>query len=205
VEVADPAPGEFRFETVSLGEADGGAVLASGGGLVFAADAPGRTATLGRVPAVPGRRYDLRARIYARARPDLAESRYMAYAAIIHGARGLLWWGTHTVPDGDPIWLDVAALARELAALGPALLGPTSLREVRAGDPAVEAALLQDGTGGLLLLAANRSRAPVRSRIEVSGLPLASCERVDGGARPIRANRIEEEFEPLGVGAWRLR
>jgi len=67
-------------------------------------------------------------------RPTWAESRFMAYDAIIHGANAILYWGTaNTKPvedDGSPVngrprlWHDLLQVARELRALEPALVAP---------------------------------------------------------------------------------
>ncbi len=67
-------------------------------------------------------------------RPSFAESRFMAYDAIIHGANAILYWGTAymkpveddgTTVTGRPrLWRDLLLLARELRALEPALLAP---------------------------------------------------------------------------------
>ncbi len=65
-------------------------------------------------------------------RPTWAESRFMAYDAIIHGANAILYWGTaHMKPvedDGTAVtgrprlWQDLLRVARELRALEPALV-----------------------------------------------------------------------------------
>lgn len=67
-------------------------------------------------------------------RPTWAETRFMAYDAILHGANAILYWGTdHMKPvedDGSPasgrprLWRDLLRLARELRALEPALVVP---------------------------------------------------------------------------------
>jgi hypothetical protein len=67
-------------------------------------------------------------------RPTWAESRFMAYDAILHGANAILYWGTaHMKPvedDGSPasgrprLWRDLLRVARELRALEPALVAP---------------------------------------------------------------------------------
>ena len=67
-------------------------------------------------------------------RPTLAESRFMAYDAIIHGANAILYWGTANMKpvedDGSPangrprLWHDLLRVARELRALEPALVAP---------------------------------------------------------------------------------
>jgi hypothetical protein len=67
-------------------------------------------------------------------RPTWAESRFMAYDAILHGANAILYWGTADVKpvedDGSPasgrprLWHDLLRVARELRALEPALVAP---------------------------------------------------------------------------------
>ena len=68
-------------------------------------------------------------------RPSWAESRFMAYEAIIHGANAILYWGTAYMKpmedDGSPVsgrprlWHDLLRVARELRALEPALVAPS--------------------------------------------------------------------------------
>lgn len=67
-------------------------------------------------------------------RPTWAESRFMAYDAIIHGANAILYWGTAymkpveddgTTVNGRPrLWRDLLRVARELRALELALVAP---------------------------------------------------------------------------------
>lgn len=67
-------------------------------------------------------------------RPTWAESRFMAYDAIIHGANAILYWGTAylkpveddglAVNDRPRLWRDLLRVARELRALEPALVAP---------------------------------------------------------------------------------
>jgi hypothetical protein len=55
--------------------------------------------------------------------PSFAESRYMAYACIAHGARGLLHWGSEFCDNAD-FRDSLYALTSELAALNPFLVAP---------------------------------------------------------------------------------
>ena len=67
-------------------------------------------------------------------RPTWAESRFMAYEAVIHGANAILYWGTAYMKpvedDGSSVsgrprlWHDLLRVARELRALNPALVAP---------------------------------------------------------------------------------
>jgi len=47
--------------------------------------------------------------------PTFEESRFMAYDAIVCGARGVLYWGTHTLGKDSPCWHGLLRVARELS------------------------------------------------------------------------------------------
>lgn len=60
-------------------------------------------------------------------RPTYQQSRYMAYDAIVHGARGILYYGTRHVRDVEedsPFWQDLRRVVRELADLESQLAAP---------------------------------------------------------------------------------
>jgi hypothetical protein len=54
--------------------------------------------------------------------PSFVESRLMAWAALAHGAKGILYWGTEFVPKDSPFRQSLLALTSELAALQPFLV-----------------------------------------------------------------------------------
>jgi hypothetical protein len=56
--------------------------------------------------------------------PTLEETRYMAWDAIVHGARGILYWGTHAMDPDAEILAHLLVLARELDALQPVISAP---------------------------------------------------------------------------------
>lgn len=49
--------------------------------------------------------------------PTFAESRFMAYDAVVHGANGLLYWGTHHTEKPSRFWSELRSLVSELAAM----------------------------------------------------------------------------------------
>ena len=53
--------------------------------------------------------------------PSFAESRFMTYDAIVHGARGILYWGSHYLKSSE-FRQSLYALTSELAALQPFLV-----------------------------------------------------------------------------------
>ncbi len=59
-----------------------------------------------------------------RRRPKPEESRFMAYDAIVRGARGLLYWGTFKVEKDSLFWGELLALVKELNGLQAVLSAP---------------------------------------------------------------------------------
>jgi hypothetical protein len=57
-------------------------------------------------------------------RPTLSESRFMAYDAIVRGARGILYWGTAYIEKDSQLWEDLLKLGAELHGLQPVLSAP---------------------------------------------------------------------------------
>lgn len=58
--------------------------------------------------------------------PTFKESRFMAYNAIVRGARAVLYWGTHIIGKDTEMWRDLLALVRELADRQALLSAPDS-------------------------------------------------------------------------------
>ena len=61
---------------------------------------------------------------YPEAYPSFDESRLMAYASIVYGARGILYWGSSQKKTPADFRESLYALTRELAALQPFLTAP---------------------------------------------------------------------------------
>jgi hypothetical protein len=124
-------------------------------------------------------------------RPTRAETRFMAYDALMHGANAIMYWGTayshEEVPDpktgaqttsaeGSRIWQDLLAVARELRALEPALIAPEA-RRVRVSvdetlgsidGAGVRASVRQVGSDWVLLVANENTQGVA---FTVRGLP----------------------------------
>ena len=54
-------------------------------------------------------------------KPTLEETRFMAYDAIVNGARGILYWGTAYMGDAPVFWQELCSVVAELHALQPML------------------------------------------------------------------------------------
>lgn len=62
-------------------------------------------------------------RYKAVAYPTFAETRFMAWDAIVHGAKGVIYWGSETI-DVPAFRTSIYAMTAELAALQPVLVAP---------------------------------------------------------------------------------
>ena len=116
-------------------------------------------------------------------RPTFAESRFMAYDALLHGANAVLYWGTAYMKpvedDGSAVmgrprlWRDLLRVARELRALEPAWLaapekGPRATLAPTYGSmdgQGVECTLRRVGSEDVLIVA-NRTREGLAFQIE---------------------------------------
>lgn len=95
--------------------------------------------------------------------PSYEDSRLMAYASILHGARGVLYWGSQTI-DQPEFRQSIYALAAELSSLQPFLVVPAAsaptVKLIEADldnkdlpqRPGVRASLRRSGTDWLLIL-----------------------------------------------------
>ncbi|MBI2424508.1 MAG: hypothetical protein HYV27_16880 [Candidatus Hydrogenedentes bacterium] len=57
-------------------------------------------------------------------RPTLEETRFMAFDALVHGARGVLYWGTQFVETDSTFWKELLQVIKELSDLQPVISAP---------------------------------------------------------------------------------
>jgi hypothetical protein len=58
--------------------------------------------------------------------PTYDQNRFMAFQALIHGANGIVYWGSMTMPQPSTYWSDLKRAVREVADLGSALAERTA-------------------------------------------------------------------------------
>jgi hypothetical protein len=134
--------------------------------------------------------------------PTLEQERFMAYQAILNGARGLSFFGGHLTRIARPadaqagwnwtFWeLVLRPLLEELtsSAVAPALVAPAARKAVKASTNAVELATRESGDF-LYVIAVRRGSGT--SRVTFSGLP----RRRDG--QPITGGEVLFEYEEGG-------
>ena len=135
--------------------------------------------------------------------PTLSQERFMAYQAIVNGARGLAFFGGHLTQIASPAdaqagwnWTFWERVLRPLfaeltsTAVAPALIAPNARTTVKASVEDVQL-VAREAEGFLYVIAVRRGSAT--SRVGFSGLP----RRRDG--RPITGGQVLFEYvqDPL--------
>jgi hypothetical protein len=147
--------------------------------------------------------------------PNLHEERFMAWQAILNGARGLMFFGGHLTQVASPE--DAAAgwnwtfygrvlkpLLTELRsqAVEPVLLAPAAGAVVKASVAGVEVAARRAGTT-LWVIAVRRGGAT--SQVTFSGLPARTSGQPLTGGEVLGEWTQDPPAPPIGQGPQRLR
>ncbi len=153
-----------------------------------------------------------------------AEQHCQTYLALIHGARGLLYFSGNNC-YAQAAWDALSGLAQQMKILGPAITAPAvpqrleyqpnALDADKSVFPEVQAALFRHPDGRYVLLAANSRDYPVTAAFTVSGLQapgwparLLGRQAVENlfGSRPpaVNDNAFADEFESYGTRAYAL-
>jgi hypothetical protein len=159
-----------------------------------------------RVTIDPSKTYNLSGWIRADIRPTWTQTRFMAYNAIIHGARGIVYWGTRCLPSNADLWTDLKRIAGELDGISSALISHSSFRKVVVSDDSIETLLL-NGSDGLYLLAANRTNSAVNNvTMTIGGRPLRDLTRIAGesGSLTLTNNALTDNFSGYQVHVYKF-
>jgi hypothetical protein len=141
-------------------------------------------------------------------RPTPSELRFMVYDALLSGARGIAFFGSHqlrnTIPLEEPLWDNgVRTLAGELRAVGPVLLAGVPTDEVTA-TPGVIVTRAVGNDDAELLLAANTTDSNVDAVIRFGRAVFAAQEIFDGYVLRVEDDAIRDGFAPHGVHVYRI-
>ena len=139
--------------------------------------------------------------------PAREELLFMAVQSIVHGAKGLKWWGLRFTPVEAGLWADLAAVTKLLRGLGEALIDrrkvDVQLEYHDTGhslDQGVEWTARALG-GETVWMAVNADPNPVEATVR--GLP-AGLEVVWGGRPEKAGNGWRMKLEPFGTAIWRM-
>jgi len=145
--------------------------------------------------------------------PTYEETRFMAYNAIIHGANGILYWGTQSMPQPSQHWIDLKRVVRELGELAPVLASPTissnfSMEYEEMGysiDSGIEI-LVKEHNGIMYMLAANTSVGP--AKVTFSSLPFSANSLAvlfEDRDLEISDDSFQDAFKPYEVHVYKVR
>jgi hypothetical protein len=141
--------------------------------------------------------------------PNYTEYRAQAYIALIHGAKGLMWYGG-SVSGGiflDPKeghWDDLKNVATELNLMIPVFLSPAIDAPKFSPANAPMSVMLKKAKDGPVLIVANRGASAIEVTFDVS--------QHSGSAKVLNENRsvrvsdgaLKDQFEPYEVHAYSL-
>jgi hypothetical protein len=144
--------------------------------------------------------------------PTYDETRFMAYDAIVHGAKGILYWGVGYTPQPSPFWSDLKRVVNELSGLHDVLAAPT--RDLAVGvryhelghsvDTGV-AFLAKAFEGDVYLFTVNDDKNPVKVTFT---LPQKRDGTLDVVAEdrdvPVKAGCFTESYKPFDVHVYRI-
>lgn len=143
--------------------------------------------------------------------PTYEESRFMAYNAIVHGANGIIYWGTNYTPQPSPFIDDLNFVTKELAEMQEVLAAPSidlNLKKeyhelMYSVDAGVEMVAKKVGEK-TYLFTVNSDKNPVK--ITLNGLMNFKEATVLKENRTIKIEngKLTDSYKPFGVHIYLL-
>ena len=150
--------------------------------------------------------------------PSYAQTRFMAFQALIKGANGILYWGSHTLPAGSQTWTDIKRVVREIADLAQPLAAQRPPQTIAVNqyhemgysvDFGVQTLLTEHG-GKAYLFTCNADKNPCKATLHgAEGAP--GLERWTGAkvlnenrSLPIENGAITDAWQPFEVHIYEL-
>ena len=143
--------------------------------------------------------------------PTYEESRFMAYNAIVHGANGIIYWGTNYTPQPSPFMDDLNSVTKELAEMQEVLAAPTVDLKIKkeyhelmySVDTGVEIMVKKAG-GKTYLLTVNSDKNPVKVTLDgLINYKVASILKENRTIK-IENSKLTDTYEPFGVHIYEL-
>ncbi|HJN14268.1 MAG TPA: hypothetical protein QGH10_02195, partial [Armatimonadota bacterium] len=135
--------------------------------------------------------------------PTWAETRFMAYDAIVHGATGIVYWGASYEDQDAEIWESLRRIAGELSDLSPALVAEERVK-ISAGKASPVTAIGRRVGGKLWIIAVNESDQPIDAALR-GARGVTGLDRFAEGDVPVRVRkgRVLDSFDPWEVHVYR--
>jgi hypothetical protein len=143
--------------------------------------------------------------------PTYEEMRFMAYNAIIHGVNGILYWGTHAMPQPSEHWSNLKRVSRELGDLSSVLASPTipdnvSLEYEEMGfsiDSGVEV-IVKEYNGVMYMFAANTTIGPAKVTFSNLPFPADSLDVLfEERSLDVLGGLFQDTFDPYEVHIYK--
>ncbi len=143
--------------------------------------------------------------------PSYDDSRFMAFQALIHGANGLMYWGSYHTPQPSQCWTDIKRVVREVADLSGPLAEPSDPikpavdylemgRDVDAGIQCVA----KRHKGKLYLFTCNADKNPCKAVLSGFG-PATACKVLnENRTLPIENGAITDTWRRFDVHIYEL-
>lgn len=145
-------------------------------------------------------------------RPTPDEERCMTYLALVHGAKGIIYWA-HTgskyyIHDYPEHWAAVKKIAGELRDLSPVLLtGNSRIKASATPGTATLDLMVKELDGQVYVFAVNRETTACQATISLKGVPTFSNIEVMFENRSVTGGRSgwKDAFRPFEVHVYRLQ
>ena len=144
--------------------------------------------------------------------PTRDEARFMAYDAIIHGAKGILYWGVSYTPQPSQFWSDLKSVTKELGGLHDVLAAPPvdlkiGLRYHELGHSvdAGVAVLAKQFDGELYLFTVNDDKNPVKVTFTLPHQYNGTADVIaENRAVPVESGSFTDSYKPFEVNNYRI-
>lgn len=143
--------------------------------------------------------------------PTFEQSRYMAWQSVIHGANGILYWGTFYTPQPSDCWAGIIRTTREIAGLREVIAQRKTTPQLefvyhelgRSVDKGVEW-IAKEHAGKLYLFTCNSDKSPCRATVKgVTGWKTAKVLNEDRTIS-VTNDQITENWPPFSVHLYEL-
>ena len=141
-------------------------------------------------------------------RPTPEEERCMTYLAVVHGAKGIIYWA-HTgskyyIHDYPEHWAAVKKIAGELNYLSPVLLRPDSKRKVIVEGGSIDWMVKESG-GSVYVFAVNRDSKECQANFAMQGLGKSKAGVLfEGRSINVSGESWKDGFKSLEVHVYKL-
>jgi len=143
--------------------------------------------------------------------PTYEESRFMAYNAIIHGANGLVYWGTAYTPQPSPFWSDLKKVTRELGNLQNVLASKSVNLKIdktyhelgHSVDAGIEI-LVKEYNNKIHLLTANADKNPVKITFKLPSNFTKGKVLTENRTIQIKDGELTDTYKPFDVRNYEL-